>query len=142
MDKNAVKASIIINATASKIWDVLTNPDKIALYTGSQTHTDWVVDSPITWEGEMHGTKFRNKGDVLENVSNKLLRFTYWSGMGGDADLPENYSEVAYTLKQSNDNSTELIYSRIKIATEIEAQIFQGHIQSMLEEIKRLSEKS
>lgn len=142
MDNNAVKASIIINAAASKIWNVLTNPDKIALYTGSQTDTDWVVGSPITWEGEMHRRKFRNKGEVLDYVSNKLLRFTYWSGMGGDADLPENYSEIAYTLKQSDDNSTELTYSRIKIATEIETQIFQGHIQSMLDEIKRLSEKS
>jgi len=79
---------------------------------------------------------------VLENVSNKLLRFTYWSGIGGDADLPENYSEIAYTLKQSSNNSTELIYSRIKIATAMETQIFRGHVQSMLEEIRRLSEKS
>jgi uncharacterized protein YndB with AHSA1/START domain len=141
MNNSSVKATIIINAPASKIWDVLTNPDKIVLYTGSHIRTDWKVDSPITWEGEMHEAKFLNKGNVLENISNTLLRFTYWSGMGGDKDSPENYSEITYTLKQA-DNSVEFTYSRINIATEIETQIFQGHIQSMLEEIKILSEKS
>lgn len=141
MDKNSVNGSIIINSTHSKVWDVLTNPDKIVLYTGSLTKTNWKVGSSITWSGEMHGTKYENKGKVLENMSNILLRYTYWSGMGGDADLPENYSEIIYTLKQVDDNSVELTYSRIKIATEIETQIFQGHIQSMLEEIKRLSEE-
>lgn len=89
----------------------------------------------------MHGTKFQNKGQVLENIPNGVLRFTYWSGMGGDADLPENYSVITYSLSRENDNSVELSYSRIKIATEIETQIFQGHIQFMLEEIKRLSEE-
>lgn len=140
MDKNSVNGSVKINATPSKVWDILTNPNKIVLYTGSTTQTDWNVGSPITWSGEMHGTKYENKGKVLENNPNNLLRYTYWSGMGGDADLPENYSEITYTLKQADDNSVELTYSRIKIATEIETQIFQGHIQSMLSEIKKLSE--
>lgn len=138
---NTVNGNIIINAKSSKIWDILTNPDKIKLYTGSTTQSDWQVGSAITWSGEIHGTKFENKGRVLENKPNQLLRYTYWSGMGGDTDLPENYSEITYTLKQIDDNSIELTYSRIKIATEIETQIFQGHIQSMLSEIKKLSEE-
>lgn len=141
MDKNSVSGSITINAAPSKIWNILTNPDKIILYTGSITETDWAAGSPVTWSGEMHGAKFQNKGQVLENIANRVLRFTYWSGMGGDADLPENYSEITYSLSQANDNSTALSYSRVKIATELETQIFQGHIQSMLEEIKRLSEE-
>lgn len=141
MDKNTVNGSVVINATLSEVWDILTNPDKIELYTGSITKTDWHVDSPITWSGEMHGTKYENKGKVLKNIPTQLLRYTYWSGMGGDADSPENYSEITYTLKQADDNSIELTYSRIKIATEIETQIFQGHLQSMLDEIKRLSEE-
>lgn len=141
MDKNSVSGSVKINATPSKVWDILTNPNKIVLYTGSTTQTDWNVGSPITWSGEMHGAKYENKGKVLENNPNNLLRYTYWSGMGGDSDLPENYSEISYNLKQADDNYLELIYSRIKIATEIETQIFQGHIPSMLGEIKRLSEE-
>lgn len=141
MKNNSVKGNVVIKASVSKIWDVITSPNKIVLYTGSQLHTDWKIGSPITWEGEMHGAKFKNKGNVLENVAHKLLRFTYWSGMGGDHDSPENYSEITYTLTQTGNNAVELTYSRIKIATEIETQIFQGHILSMLDEIKRLSEE-
>lgn len=80
MDNNSIKGRIIINAAVSKIRDILTNPDKIALYIASQTHTDRAVGSPIEWNGEMHGTKYQKKGKVLENIKNKLLRFTYWSG--------------------------------------------------------------
>ena len=141
MDNNSVKGSIKINAALSKIWDTLTNPAKIMLYTGSAADTDWLKGSPVTWSGEMQGTKYQNKGKVLENAPGKLLRFTYWSGMGGDADLPENYSEITYTLNPVNDNLVELTYSRIKIPTVLEKQIFDGHIQLMLEEIKRLSEE-
>lgn len=140
MDNSSIKGCININATPSKIWDVLTNPDKIVLYIGAMTQTDWQSGSPITWSGEMQGTKFLNKGKVLENIPNRLLKFTYWSGMGGDADLPENYSEIAYILNPLDDNTVELTYSRIKIATPIEKQIFEGHLPSMLEEIKRISE--
>jgi uncharacterized protein YndB with AHSA1/START domain len=140
MENNSIKGSIIINAPVSKIWNALTNPDKIILYLYSQTHTDWAVGSPITWEGEMQGAKYQNKGVVLENIRHQLLRFTYWSGMGGDQDLPENYSEVTYTLNQLDNNSIALNYWRTKIPTAIEKQIFEAHLPSMLEAIKKLSE--
>jgi hypothetical protein len=89
----------------------------------------------------MHGTKYQNKGTIKEVKISQLLKFTYWSGMGGDADSPENYSEITYTLNQLDSGTIELSYSRINIATEIETQIFQEHIQSMLEEIKNISEE-
>jgi uncharacterized protein YndB with AHSA1/START domain len=141
MEKNTVTGSVVINATLSKVWDILTNPEKIQLYTGSVTKTDWQIGSPITWSGEMHGTKYENKGKMLQNKPNNLLQYTYWSGMGGDADLPENYSEITYNLKQTDDDAVVLNYSRLNIATEIETQIFQAHIQSMLDEIKKIAEK-
>lgn len=141
MKNNSVNGGITIHASTASIWNALINPDKIVLYTGSNTITDWEIGSPITWSGEMHGSKYENKGEVLEKVPNQILRYSYWSGMGGDTDLPENYSEITFTLKQSSDNSVELTYSRIKIPTEMETQIFQQHIQSMLEEIKRIAEE-
>lgn len=141
MDKNSVKASVKIIATPSKVWSVLTDPDKIMLYTGSIAQTDWKVNSPITWSGEMQGAPFENKGEVLENNPSSLLRYTFWTGMGGDADLPENYSEVTYTLDLLDNNTVELTYLRTNIATEMETQIFQAHIHSMLEKIRELSEE-
>jgi uncharacterized protein YndB with AHSA1/START domain len=140
MTQHSVTGRITINAPTANIWDVLTNPEKIVLYTGSITSTDWQPGSNITWKGEMHGMPFKNKGEVLAANLHQLLKFTYWSGMGGDEDLPENYSEITYSLTPLDNNTVELKYTRVNIPTEIETQIFQGHIQSMLGEIKKLSE--
>lgn len=139
MDKNSVNASIKINATPLHVWNVLTNPDKIMLFTGSKVETDWKVGSLIIWSGEMQGTPYKNKGEVLEVKPEHILSHTFWTGMGGDADQPENYSVVTYTINQVDDMTVELTYSRTKIATEMETQIFHAHVQSMLEEIKRIS---
>lgn len=141
MNNNSIKKSIVINASPEKIWEVLTDPTKIVIYTGINTRTDWAKGSDITWEGEMNGMPVRNKGAVLENIPNKHLEFTYWSGLGGDEDLPENYSEITYKLNPEANNSVELTYSRIKIPTELEKNIFETHLPTMLEEMKKLAEE-
>lgn len=141
MDNNSIQASITIQASQEKVWDVLTNADKIRKYVGSDTKTDWAVGSPISWSGDMQGITYQNKGQVLENKPHSLLKFTYWSGMGGDADLPENYSEITYTLKPLAGGSVELTYSRVKIPTVIEKEVFESQLPAMLEEIKKLAEE-
>jgi uncharacterized protein YndB with AHSA1/START domain len=140
MENNSIRESIIIKASAPIIWDILINPEKIKLYIGSATTTDWAVGSPISWEGEMQGMTYNNKGKVLENVPHNRLRYTFWSGMGGDIDLPENYSEITFELKPLGNGSVELVYSREKIPTEIEKEVFEQNLPSMLQEIKRLAE--
>lgn len=141
MQENSVHGSILINANASRVWDALTNPDQIVLYTGSKTTTDWAVNSSVSWTGELFGTTYESKGIILENAAYSILKFTYWSGLGGDMDLPDNYSIVTYTLNELDNDSVELAYSRIKIPTEMETQIFKENIKSMLEEIKRIAEE-
>lgn len=141
MQDNSVQGSVIINADIQTIWEVLTNPDKIALYTGARTQTDWGIGSPVTWSGELFGTTYENKGRILENLPHQQLTFTYWSGLGGDMDLPENYSTVSYILNLVDDSSVELTYQRTNIATEIETQIFTENLASMLENIKKLAEE-
>ncbi len=140
MDKHTVTGKIIIRATPAEVWEALTRPDKIVQYTGSVTETIWSEGSPITWSGEMHGAPYCNKGRVLEVRPYNLLRYTYWSGMGGDADSPENYSEIRYTLDPSEDG-VELSYTREHIPTELEAQIFAAHIDSMLDAIRKVAEQ-
>lgn len=140
MDKNTVEGSIQIHASPAKVWAVLTQPEQIAHYTGSRFEGDWSKGSALSWSGEMHGTPYRNKGQVLENKAETLLQFSYWSGMGGDADLPENYSEITYTLSAAEEGATTLTYSRTKIPTAMEQQIFEGHLPYMLAEIKQLAE--
>ena len=59
MNKNLkISGSIAINANAGKVWDVLTNPDKIKIYPGGpETITDWKVGSPVIWQGDPGGIK-------------------------------------------------------------------------------------
>lgn len=135
-----ISGSVTINAPAGKVWDVLVNPTKIELYTGSKTSTDWKVGGKISWTGNMGGFNYENKGVVLENTTDKVLKFTFWTGIGGDADLPENYSTVTYTLEPSGP-STVLTYTRERIATASEKEMFDGHLQYMLNEIKRIAEQ-
>lgn len=141
MQENSVQGSVIINADIQTIWEVLTNPDKIALYTGARVQSDWGVGSPVTWSGELFGTTYENNGRILENLPHQQLTFTYWSGLGGDMDLPENYSTVSYTLRQMDDASIELTYHRINIPTEMETQIFRENLASILGNIKKLAEE-
>lgn len=140
MQENSVHGSILINANASRVWEALTNPDQIVLYTGSKATTDWAVNSSVSWAGELFGTTYENKGIILENSPHSVLKFTYWSGMGGDMDLPDNYSVVTYNINELEAGSVELAYSRVKIPTEMETLVFKDNIKSMLEEIKRIAE--
>tara|TARA_B100000768_G_scaffold181851_1_gene206888 strand:+ start:2313 stop:2480 length:168 start_codon:yes stop_codon:yes gene_type:complete len=43
MNKNLIASSaILINSTPQKIWDVLTNPEKVKIYLfGTKIKTDW-----------------------------------------------------------------------------------------------------
>lgn len=140
MENRAINANISIYATPATVWDVLTNPAKIIRYLGSHTSSDWVVGSPITWEGEMQGMKYLNKGKVLESSPNELLKFTYWSGMGGDPDEEQNYSVISYKLLDQGDGRTELTYHREKIPTEMEQMVFEAQLPAMLQEIKKIAE--
>jgi uncharacterized protein YndB with AHSA1/START domain len=88
-----------IQAPVEKVWDALTNPALIKKYLfGTETVTDWKVGSPVIFQGSWEGKEYRDKGTVLANEKNKLLKYTYWSSMAGTPDLPENYANVTYTL--------------------------------------------
>ena len=79
MDLNLkVSANIEINTPTNKIWDVLTNTEKIKIYLfGTETITDWKVGSNIIFKGEYKGNKYQDKGVVLENKPNQLLSYSY-----------------------------------------------------------------
>lgn len=67
MNKNLmVSKSIEINSAAENVWEVLTNPEKIKVYLfGTQTISDWKVGSPIIFQGEYEGHRYKDKGNVL-----------------------------------------------------------------------------
>lgn len=102
-----VSESVDVNALPAKVWDALTNPEIIKKYLfGTETLTDWKVGSEIIFQGEYGEKKehtYRDKGVIMQNVPNKLLSYSYWSGFSGLEDSPQNYSLITYNLKSDDD---------------------------------------
>lgn len=136
------KRSIVINSKAESIWDVLTNPDKIKQYLfGSEAITDWKVGNPVIFQRNSGGKIYRDKGEILDAVPNKLLKFSYWSSQEGYDDIPENYSFITYTLETEKNNTIKLTYLREKIPIEIEQKNQERYLPGMLENIKKIAEE-
>jgi uncharacterized protein YndB with AHSA1/START domain len=134
------KASIDVQAPASKVWEALTRPELIKQYLfGTQVVTDWQVGSPITYKGVWQGKPYEDKGRVLQVEPGKLLVSTFWSSLSGDADIPENYKTVRYELSPSGGGTT-LTILQDNNASQEEAEHSEQNWKMVLEGIKQLLE--
>lgn len=142
MDKNLVATkSIEINANSAKLWDVLTNPEKIKVFLfGTETTTDWEVGSPILFKGEYNGQQYIDKGNVLKKVQNKILKYNYWSGFSGLKDKPENYSLVTYQIDKIGDEKVNFTWLQQGFSSEEGKCHTEQGLENMLEQIKGLAE--
>ena len=137
-----VSASININANATKVWEALTNPDIIKEYLfGTETITNWQVGSDVIFQGEYEGTTYKDKGVVQQNIPEKLLSYTYWSGFSGLSDEPENYSLVTYILVDNGDNTTNFTWTQKGYATEEGYDHSQTGMADFLVQIKEIMER-
>src|SRR4051812_42178342 len=105
MKELIVRNSITINADATKVWDVLTNPEQTKKYMfGCETVSDWKQGSSLLWQGNYEGkTMIFVKGYLLEIVPNRLLKYSVIDPNAMYAEIPENYLSVEYRLEKQND---------------------------------------
>ena len=102
--------SISIAAPTDKVWAALTTPELVKQYFfGTQLVTDWKVGSPVYFRGEWEGKSYEDKGTVLEFDPHRRLRYNYWSSMSGETDIPENYANISYTVREAGGTSTVTI---------------------------------
>lgn len=143
MDKNLIASSNInIQSTPEKVWDVLTNPVKIKEYLfGTEVITDWKIGSSIIFQGEYDGQQYKDKGNVIENKKNELLKYDYWSGFSGLEDNPENYSLVIYKIENLDDNSVNFTWHQQGFSSEEGKCHTEEGLKAMLEKIKELAEE-
>ena len=135
------KSSTLINAPVNKVWEALTNPSLIKQYLfGTNTITDWKKGSPITYEGEWEGKAYKDKGQIVDIIPEKLLHTTYWSSIGGKEDKPENYNNVIYEVMPEN-GGTLITISRDNIKDEKELEHMKQNWGMMLESMKTMLEK-
>lgn len=144
MDLNLkVSANIEINTPTNKIWDVLTNPEKIKIYLfGTETITDWKVGSNIIFKGEYKGNKYQDKGVVLENKPNQLLSYSYWSGFSGLEDKPENYFRVTYMIEDISENKTLFTWKQEGFKSEDGKKHSEKGLPEMLKQIRKIAEEA
>jgi uncharacterized protein YndB with AHSA1/START domain len=136
------KASVIIEAPLSKVWDALTMPEIIKQYFfGTNTITDWKVGGPLKFKGEYEGKSYEDKGTVLAFEPKKLIRYTYWSSMSGIEDKPENYVTVTYRLSEEN-NKVKLEITQENIPDEKTKEHSEDNWRKVLGNLKNLLEES
>ena len=135
------KSSTLINAPVNKVWEALTNPSLIKQYLfGTNTITDWKKGSPITYEGEWEGKAYKDKGQIVDIIPEKLLHTTYWSSIGGKEDKPENYNNVIYEVKPEN-GGTLITILQDNIKDEKELEHMKQNWGMVLESMKTMLEK-
>ncbi|MFB6726431.1 SRPBCC domain-containing protein [Kribbella sp. NPDC056345] len=132
------RAEIDIEATPEQVWAVLTDPEQLKeLWFGAEVETDWVVGSPITWTGEWEGKPFQDKGQVLEVDPGRLLRFTHFSPLTGQDDVPENYHTLTWELSAA----THLVLTQDNNASAEEAEHATGMWNQLLAKAKDAAER-
>jgi uncharacterized protein YndB with AHSA1/START domain len=105
-----LKKSISINASPSKVWEALTNPELIKIYFfGTECITDWKKGSPILYKGIWEGKPYVDKGNILDIEKEKFILYNYWSSFSGTEDIPSNYAVIKYELSKHNDQTVVTI---------------------------------
>jgi uncharacterized protein YndB with AHSA1/START domain len=110
MPKLYVEKSIEINATASRVWDVLTRREYTEKWApefagGSEFHieSDWQLGSPVLWKGADGSVIV--EGNVTALVPHKFLRFTVFDIRFEKPPLTEE-DGITYALTEQNGMTT------------------------------------
>ena len=139
-NKLTAKATNTINASASRVWEALTNPKLIKQYLfGAEVISDWKEGSPIIYKGIYEGKTYEDKGSVLKVEPEKLLLITHWSPLSGSPDTPENYHKVSYELAVENGN-TQLTITQDNNSSEEEQEQNAKFWKMVLDGMKKLLE--
>ncbi|MCP3931537.1 MAG: SRPBCC domain-containing protein [Bacteroidetes bacterium] len=142
MNKELTVTRILkIKATPAQIWEAITNPEIVKQYFfGTTVLSDWKVGSPIIFQGEWEGKKYRDKGIILAIEAEKHLHYNYWSGFSGLEDKEENYSLITYRLDKKEEH-TLLTLTQKGFANEQAKEHSEGGWKMVLDGMKALIEK-
>lgn len=125
-----------IDASPQQVWGALTDPEQVTRWmVGTHVSTDWQVGSPITWQGEMDGRTYEDKGEILVADEPSRLSMTHYSPLMGQADEPENYHTVTYDLSPEG-QATTVVLTQDGNESEEQAEQFSANWQGMLDALK------
>lgn len=146
MDQLIVKDAIDINASAARVWSVLTDPESTRQYMfGCRAVTDWKVGSPLEWTATVEGKDVVYvKGAILAAEPRRLFSYTVFGTNMGLADVPSNYLTVTCRLMES-EGKTRLEISQGDFAGAADGEKRYQHTvagwRETLPKIKALAER-
>lgn len=99
-----INNSIFIQATAQKVWSLLTSAEETKKYMyGCETVSDWKVGSSLDWQMMHDGNLIVVvTGQIKEIEENTLLVYTVFDPNSELEDIPENHLTVSYRLTSEN----------------------------------------
>jgi len=135
------KAHITISAPIAKVWDALVNPEMIKQYMfGTNAVSDWKEGSPIVWKGEWEGKPYEDKGVILQLKPERVLQYSHFSPLAGQADVPANYHTVTIELSPE-EKGTILLLSQDNNSTEEDREHSEKMWGMMLTGLKKVLEQ-
>ena len=141
MADHVATAETEIDASPSRVWTALTDPDEIEKYMfGSHVVTDWQPGSSIIWKGEYEGKTYEDKGKILEFKPERRLMVTHFSPLSGQEDVPKNYHTLTYEL-EGRGTKTRVALSQDNNPTAEAAEHSKANWEKMLSGLKKVVEK-
>jgi uncharacterized protein YndB with AHSA1/START domain len=140
MTGHVATAETEIDASRSRVWAALTEPEQIKKYMfGSEVETDWQPGSPIVWKGEYEGKQYEDKGEIVEIEPERRLKVTHFSPLSGQKDAAENYHTLLYELEE-HDGKTRVSLSQDNNPSEEAAEHSRANWEQMLSGLKQVVE--
>jgi uncharacterized protein YndB with AHSA1/START domain len=98
-EDHVARASFDIPASAGTVWDTLVDPEATWML-GARVTSTYAVGDPITFDGVWDGRPFQDHGEIVEVDRPRRLRYTHFSPLSGQPDVPENYHHLTFTLEE------------------------------------------
>lgn len=116
MDTYTINKEIIISATPSVVFNMITNPDEITKYFPlDDVISTWEEGSEILYKGVVNNHAFTDYGIIDVIKPPHIFQYTYWSDNHGTQRLPENHLTIKYELtKHNNDTKLILVHSHLQ----------------------------
>jgi uncharacterized protein YndB with AHSA1/START domain len=142
MTENFIATStIVIDAPRDTVWAALIDPAAVRQFMfGSEVVTTWQVGTPILFRGMWEGKPYEDRGEILAVEPGSRLKYTHFSPLGGQPDVPENYHTLSYTL-QDELGQTRLSLSQDNNGSIEEMHHSQGMWDQLLKGIKEYVER-
>ncbi len=148
MDRNEYPPfhkTILINASASAVWQALTTPALMQQWmseTPIQINTSWQVGSPFSISGPWYKTSFENAGQVLQFETEHILSYSHLSSLSRLPNEPDNYCIFSFQLNSEGEQTTlsftasnfvtEAIYRHIVFYWNVVLELLKKHIEKPL----------